>query len=78
MRFLEEDERDEVERYAGHQLVKIIVEKEAESTGAEYSITVTSVPSERLFSSTGNLVSNKRSCLLPENVDKLLFLYENL
>ena len=37
VRFLEEDERDEVERYAGHQLVKIIVEKEAESTGAEYS-----------------------------------------
>ena len=42
------------------------------------SVTATSVPSERLFSSAGNLVSNKRSCLLPANVDRLLFLYENL
>ena len=40
-------------------------------------ITSTSVPSERLFSSAGNLLSERRSRLSPENVEKLLFLYEN-
>ena len=37
----------------------------------------TSVPSERLFSSAGNLITKKRCCLKPENVDKLLFLHKN-
>ena len=37
-----------------------------------HCITATSCPSE------GNLVNNKRNCLLPENVDRMLFLYENL
>ena len=41
------------------------------------SILGTSVPSERLFSSAGNLITNKRNRLLTENVDKRLFLYEN-
>ena len=41
-------------------------------------ITATSVPSERLFSTAGNMVSEKRSCLLSENVDRLVFLYENM
>jgi len=40
-------------------------------------VTATSVPSERLFSSAGNLLSERRSRLTPENVEKLLFLYEN-
>ena len=40
-------------------------------------ITSTSVPSERLFSSAGNLLSERRSRLSPENVEKLLFLYKN-
>ena len=38
----------------------------------------TSVPSERLFSKAGELISNKRASLLPENVDKLLFLNQNI
>ena len=37
----------------------------------------TSVPSERLFSSAGNLITKNRACLKPENVDKLLFLHKN-
>ena len=35
-------------------------------------IAATSIHSELLFSSERNLVSNKRSCLLPENVDNLM------
>ena len=37
----------------------------------------TSVPSERLFSSAGNVITQKRNSLLPENADKLIFLFEN-
>ena len=40
-------------------------------------ITATSVPSERLFSAAGNLVAEKRSRLTSDNIDKLIFLYEN-
>lgn len=42
------------------------------------SIAGTSVPSERLFSAAGNLLSAKRSSLACENVDTLLFLNKNL
>ena len=40
-------------------------------------ITVTSVPSERMFSTTGQLTSDRRSKLAPDNVDILLFLNKN-
>jgi len=35
------------------------------------------VPSERIFSCAGNIISEKRSRLLSSNVDRLVFLYEN-
>ena len=41
-------------------------------------IVATLVPLERLFSTAGNIVSAKRAALLPKNVEKLVFLHENL
>lgn len=41
------------------------------------TIPSTSASSERCFSTAGNIVTSKRSCLLPENVDMLVFLYQN-
>ncbi|KAI2659745.1 hypothetical protein H4Q32_022264 [Labeo rohita] len=38
----------------------------------------TSTPSERIFSKAGYIVNKTRSSLLPENVDKLIFLAHNL
>lgn len=40
-------------------------------------IPATSTASERVFSAAGNIVSAKRSCLKPENVNKLVFLTQN-
>ena len=37
-----------------------------------------SVPSERLFSKAGELISERRSKLKPKNIDMLLFLNKNL
>ena len=42
------------------------------------AIPATSVPAERAFSTAGNIVNQKRACLLPENVNLLVFLAENL
>ena len=41
-------------------------------------IPATSVPSERVFSVAGNIINEKHSRLKPDNVNKLIFLYENM
>jgi hypothetical protein len=43
-----------------------------------FSVPATSVPSERVFSCAGQIVTKKRNALLPENVDMLIFLAQNL
>ena len=40
-------------------------------------VPATSTPSERVFSVAGNIVTKKRSLLLSQNVDKLIFLHMN-
>ena len=42
-----------------------------------FCIPATSAPVERVFSSAGNIVDTKRSSLLPQNVDMLVFMYTN-
>ena len=43
-----------------------------------FCIPATNVRSEETFSVTGNVLSEKRNRLLPENVDKFVFLHDNL
>ncbi|XP_037834762.1 E3 SUMO-protein ligase ZBED1 isoform X4 [Kryptolebias marmoratus] len=45
---------------------------------AYLSIPVTSVPSQRVFSAAGDIVNAQRSQLLPEHLDMLIFLNQNM
>lgn len=40
-------------------------------------IPATSTESERMFSKAGSIISDRRSCLKPKTVDKLLFINKN-
>lgn len=40
-------------------------------------VQATSVPSERVFSTAGDLITAERNALAPENVNKLIFLKKN-
>ena len=42
-----------------------------------FSFVATSVPSERLFSTTGNVITDKHNRLTSEHADQLIFLFEN-
>ena len=42
------------------------------------AVPATSVPSERVFSTAGDIVTANRSALTTDNVDKLIFLKKNL
>jgi hypothetical protein len=41
------------------------------------AIPATSASSEQMFSSGGNVVTNQRTCLDPEVVEKLVFYHDN-
>ena len=58
------------ERMAGFKILPLLVER-------YLMIPATSVPSERVFSTAGAVVSKKRSCLHWDSVNMLIFLHEN-
>ena len=41
------------------------------------SVPATSVKSEEIFSTAGNILTQKCNRLLPDNVDRLIFLHDN-
>jgi len=41
-------------------------------------ITATSIPAERVFSKTGQITNDRRSRLIPTNLDYIIFLNGNL
>ena len=41
-------------------------------------VVATSAPAERIFSVAGNIITAQRSNIVNENVDRMIFLYENV
>ena len=74
-----EEEEDVFEYWKSMSLSTKPVERAAAKL-AEYYLTPppTSVDVERLFSTAGDVITNERNRLLPENAAKVLFLRENL
>ena len=74
-----EEEEDVFEFWKSMSLSTKPVERAAAKL-AEYYLTPppTSVDVERLFSTAGDVITNERNRLLPENAAKVLFLRENL
>ena len=50
----------------------------ASLAGLYLCVQASSVASERMFSSAGDIVTATRACLDPENVDRLIFLKKNM
>lgn len=63
------------EWWRSHELTYSCVTKLAKTYLA---VPATSVPSERVFSKAGEIISAKRSALISENVEKLIFLSINM
>lgn len=57
---------------------KMILDPLSEVAMKYACIPATSVPSERIFSKAGQIVSQRRNRLTPKNVDALIFLNKNL
>ena len=74
-----EEEKDVLEFWKSMSLSTKPVERAAAKL-AKYYLTPppTSVDVERLFSTAGDIITNERNRLLPENAAKILFLRENL
>ena len=79
----------EVNRYTGEVTAEVVPVYWWKDNSSKYpilsklcrkylSIQATSVSAERAFSSIGNIITSKRSCLLPESVEMLTFLAANL
>jgi hypothetical protein len=57
---------------------KLVFPKIAKVAHKYLGIPATSVPSERLFSSAGNVISSRRKELLPEHAEQLVVLHDNI
>lgn len=73
---------DEIKRYRARRPAELRDEKQypllALMAKRYLCVPGTSVASERVFSTAGDIITAKRSCLTPGHVDELLFLQKNL
>ena len=74
--YIADDRKEYVKNKAAAEITSLL-QRQANST-EELCIPATSAPSERAFSTGGNIVTCHRSALEPETVDRLVFLANNL